>query len=82
MVTLRELSMLKFMDNVTDKSDWHLKVFAGFPRYLCLVAETRIRSTMIRLPKNGKKRRAPRKIWISVQPASIGASTSCATRRL
>ena len=33
MVTLRELAMVKFMDNVTDKPDWHLKVGTGFPRH-------------------------------------------------
>jgi len=30
MMTVRELAMLNFMDNVTDKADWHLKVIASF----------------------------------------------------
>ena len=81
MMTVRELAMLNFMDNVTDKADWHLKVITSFSKYFP-VLKLGSRSTTIRLPKSGKKRRAPRKIWISVQLASIGALTSYATRRL
>jgi len=80
-MTLRELAMLKFMDNVTDKPDWDLKVSIGFSRQFEGLSPG-CRSTTMKLPKSGKKRRAPRKIWISVQPASTGASTSYATRQL
>jgi len=53
-MTLRELAMLKFMDNITDKPDWHLKVSTGFPTYFQgLLVTPGSRSTTTKLPQSG-----------------------------
>ena len=43
MTTLREFAMLQFMNSVTDKVDWHIKVgYRFYPVVPCLTYQNRL----------------------------------------
>ena len=80
MVTLREFAMLRFMNSITDKPEWHIKVLYLKSNIICLFNSLHIRSISKILQKSGRMRPLHLKVAILRRRWRTGVSTSYAIK--